>query len=428
MSHQLALKGGSPLRTKPFSKWPVSDGSDTDRLTAVLRSGLWSFDGPVEKEFSRKFADYCGAREALCVANGSVSLEIALRAFGIGPGDEVIVPALTWVATAGAVVQVGATPVFADVREQDWCIDPAAVRERLTARTRAIIPVHLYAAMADMDELRALATRHGVHLIEDCAHAHGFQWRGRGAGTLGDIGSYSFQQSKVMTAGEGGALLSNDERIADRLYALKNCGRKRTPGSPFGFGTNHRLTEFQAAVLLGQLERLNGQLAHKEGRAESFAQLIAHVPGLRVLPPQPAVTRRGMYGLPLRYQPAAFAGAPVDLVVDALKAEGIPVQRTYDVVYRSPLWTSGQRQLKFNGAKPAERLGLSADCPVAERIAREGLVILHHVFLGSDADVADLAEGFRKVQAHAGELRLDGVKRTLRHTGAELLRELLPLR
>ncbi|MBA4138157.1 MAG: DegT/DnrJ/EryC1/StrS family aminotransferase [Opitutus sp.] len=420
MPSLLALRGGAPLRTKPNPPWPISDANDSERLTAVLRSGAWSFDGPWEKEFSRQFAEYCGAAEVLCVANGSVSLELALRALRIGPGDEVIVPALTWVATAGAVVEVGATPVFADVRAQDWCIDPESVRARITPRTRAIIAVHLYARMADLDALGTLAARHGLHLIEDCAHAHGFQWRGRGAGTLGVIGSYSFQQSKVMTAGEGGALICGDPLIADRLYALKNCGRKRRTESCFGFGFNHRLTEFQAAVLIGQLARLEAQRQHKEHLADQFSALIATIPGVQTLPPQPQVTRRTMYGFPLRYEGSEFARAPVDLLVEALRAEGVPVQRTYDVVYQSPLWTARSRQGSHGGSSPES----GQRCPVAEEIARSGLVLLHFNFLGEAADVSELAAALAKVQQHAGDLRMEGLKRTLRHAGAGLLREL----
>ncbi|MDE3084053.1 MAG: DegT/DnrJ/EryC1/StrS family aminotransferase [Verrucomicrobiota bacterium] len=420
----LAFKGGTPLRIKPFTRWPIQGSEEARRLIEVLGSGKWGFDGPQEKEFAQKFAAYCGARDALCVANGSVSLEIALRALGIGPGDEVIVPALTWVATAWAVVQVGATPVFADVREQDWCLDPASFREKITPRTRAVIPVHLYSQMAEMDEILAIAGKHSIEVIEDCAHAHGFQWKGKGAGTLGAVGSYSFQQSKVMTAGEGGALVTNRPELAGHIYSLKNCGRKRTPNSPYGFGGNYRMTDFQAAVLIAQLERLDEQLATKSANERIFRSQVQQISGLEVLAQKSAVTRQGMYGLALRFDPGLFANVPVDLLVDALHAEGIPVQRTYDVVYRSPLWTPGARTVKLGpGENPMVRLGLNGRCPVAERIAAEGLVVLHHVFLGSADDMADLAAGFAKVQANAGELRFDVLQKKMRRTGRSLLRK-----
>lgn len=424
MNNHLALKGGAPLRTKPFSRWPVFDESESSLLLEVLNSGKWSFDGPKEQEFAKRFAAFTGAKEALCVANGSVSLEIALRALGVGPGDEVIVPALTWIATAWAVVQVGATPVFADVSEADWCIGPKSIRERITPRTRAIIPVHLYDQMADMDQILEIAREHSLEVIEDCAHAHGAQWEGRSAGTLGAIGSYSFQQSKVMTSGEGGVLLTNRPDLAEKIYSLKNCGRKMRSESPYWVGTNHRMTEFQCAVLLAQLGRLEAQMAVKTSNAEAFRGYLSSVPGMSASARKTKITRAGMYGISLRYDPAKFGGAPVDLIISALVAEGIPVQRTYDLVYQSPLWASGPRAWKFGpGVSTEQRLGMNASCPVAERITREGIVILHHVFLGPRTDVADLAAGFEKVQEHASELRMDIFQKKARSAARTILRK-----
>lgn len=411
------------MRTKPFARWPQADARDEIRLLSVLRGDRWSFDGALEREFAARFASYTGAQACLCVANGTLALEMALRALKIGPGDEVIVPALTWIATAGAVVNVGARPVFADVSEADWCIDPNSVRERITARTRAIIAVHLYGQMAEMDLLRALAQRHSLALIEDCAHAHGMQWRGEGAGTLGEAGCYSFQENKPMTSGEGGAVVTQRAEVADRIYALKNCGRKRTPQSEFGFGGNARLTEFQAAVLLGQLDRLDAQLAHKNENVARLRKALQWIPGVTALDAKPQVTRQGMYGFGLRLGRAQFAGAPLELIFEAIRAEGLPIRRTYDVVYRSPLWTAGQHHAFLGLRNDARKyLGLDSDCPVAERIAREGIVIPHHVFLGPATDIADLAAGIAKVQAHAGEFRLAGVQKKIRQHGRELLR------
>jgi len=248
---KLAIRGGAPHRTKPFPVWPVHGEMERQGLLEVLESGVWSGLGPKERAFSEEFSRYSGARHALCVANGSISLELALRALRVGPGDEVIVPALTWLATAWAVLQVGARPVFADVRASDWCLDPLSVKEKLSPRTKAIIPVHLYNQMAPMTELLAIAREHSLGVIEDCAHAHGMQLEGRGAGTLGHIGSFSFQSSKSMTAGEGAVLTTNDGHLAEELAGLRNCGRPLTPESGATFGSNYRITEFQAAVLLG---------------------------------------------------------------------------------------------------------------------------------------------------------------------------------
>ncbi len=422
MSYHLALKGGAPVRRQPFTSWPVFGERERQLVLEVLESGRWSFGGPREEEFARRFAEFCGATEAFCVANGSVSLEIALRALGVGPGDEVIVPAFTWVATAWAVVQVGATPVFADVREQDWCLDPASVRERLTPRARAIIPVHLYSQVAEMDEILEIARSASLWVVEDCAHAHGSRWGDRGVGTLGHIGSFSFQQSKGITSGEGGALVTNDGTLAQRIYGLKNCGRPRREGDPFGFGGNYRITEFQAAILLAQLERLGDQLARKAEGVRVFRERIAAVPGIFPLAPKDRVTRQGMYALALRYDRRAFEGIPREVLIAALRAEGIPAQAPYSAVYRSPLWVSGREFVRGDGDLE-ERLGLCARCPVAERVSeREGLTIPHEVFLGSQADLEDLVAGFEKVQRYASELRLQALRQKARQKARAFLR------
>lgn len=425
MTNKLALKGGSPVRTRPFSPWPKPEEDERKLLLEAYDSGHWGFNGPKEQDFAHRFAEFNGAKFGLCVANGTVSLEIALRALRIGPGDEVIVPALTWLATAWAVVQVGAKPVFADVRPEDWCLDPAAVRKAITRRTKAIIPVHLYNQMAEMDELAAIAQERSLSIIEDCAHAHGSQWAGRGAGTIGKMGSYSFQQSKSMTAGEGGILLTSDPELAAAIHSLKHCGRKWKPESEFGFGGNYRITEFQAAILLAQLTRLEQQLAVKARNVALFEQNLSRLPGVRVSPRKPKLTRPGMYGLSLTVDPEAFGNLPQELLISALVAEGIPAQRPYDVVYRSPLWTSGTRTLRPpEGTRVEEVLALASECPVAEEISLEtGVVLLHHLFLGTEQDMTDLAEGFRKVQENAGELRREALEKKLRTTARSLLRK-----
>ncbi|MSU58577.1 MAG: DegT/DnrJ/EryC1/StrS family aminotransferase [Pedosphaera sp.] len=408
MANQLAVKGGTPVRTKPFISWPIIGDEERKLLLEVYDSGVWAFGGPREAEFAKKFAEFCGAKEALCVTNGSISLELALRALGVGPGDEVIVPGLTWLATAWAAVQVGATPVFADIREVDWCIDPEDVRRKISPRTKAIIPVHLYNQCAEMDELVEIAKKHSLAIVEDCAHAHGSQWNGRGIGTIGNIGSFSFQQSKAMTAGEGGVLTTNDEALAQKIYGLKNCGRPWRDGK-CGFGGNYRITELQAALLLPQLARFESQLKTKTESIARFREKMAKVPGVKLTPPKSKVTRQGLYGVSLNYDPDAFAGMTQDILVSALKAEGIPTQVPYSPVYLSPLWTPGRDLIRCEpGVKPEDRLGLKSKCPVTERVAQEtGIVILHHIFLGPATDADEIAAAFEKVQANAGELRMD---------------------
>lgn len=412
MTKQLALKGGKAVRTKLFSPWPIHDEREKQELLEVLESGAWAFNGPKEALFSSQFASYCQVPYAFCVSNGTVSLEIALRALGIGPGDEVIVPSLTWMATALAVVNVGARPIFADVRKEDWCIDPKEIRRLITPRTKAIIPVHLYSQMAEMDDILALAKQANLKVIEDCAHAHGAQWKGKSAGSLGDIGSFSFQLSKAMTAGEGGILTTKDAHLAEKIFPLKNCGRAWKSDTPPGFGGNFRLTEFQAAVLIAQLERLPSQILKKRANAEKIAKAFGPVTGLSVLPWKNEVTQHGLYGLGIRIQPEVLGSINRDLFLKALQAEGIPVRQPYEVVYRASNWKPGKTFWKWpKGVNVDELLGLHVKTPVAEDISlSSGFILDHYALLGSKEDMDDIIVAFQKVLSHLDDLRFDAFK------------------
>jgi L-glutamine:2-deoxy-scyllo-inosose/3-amino-2,3-dideoxy-scyllo-inosose aminotransferase len=402
----LALNGGSPVRSAPYP-WPIHGAEEKRLLLQVLDSGRWSFDGPMEAALARTLSDYLNVPYALLVSSGTVALELAIEALGIHSGDEVILPALTWTAPALAIVNAGAVPVFVDVSPDDWCIDPVAVEAAVTPRTRAILVVHTYSHMADMDRLLALGDSHGIAIVEDCAHAHGSRWKGRPAGTMGAIGCFSFQQSKTLTAGEGGLVVTASPALADRLYGLKNCGRKRTEDSPFGFGGNHRITEFQSAVLLAQLGRLDAQIEAKSCNIALFEQAVKEIPGLHPLPVRHEVTSRNLFGLSLRVDLAAFGGRSTRLLAVALAAEGVPVFVPHDVVYRSPMWLAGLREPRFAG-DGRRSLGLDSNCPQAEAISDHGgLVIAHEAFLGSEADVQDLLNALRKVSRLAHSIPVD---------------------
>jgi L-glutamine:2-deoxy-scyllo-inosose/3-amino-2,3-dideoxy-scyllo-inosose aminotransferase len=413
MSHdKLAIRGGTPVRTTPFTAWPIYGEEEKRALIDTLESGIWSHVGPRDLQFSKDFAAFQGARHGISVANGSVSLELALRALKIGPGDEVIVPALTWLATGWAPLQTGAKPIFADVKESDWCLDPKSVEALITPRTKAIIPVHLYNQMAPMDELMTLAARHSLAVIEDCAHAHGFEWNGQGAGTIGDIGSFSFQGSKTLTAGEGSLLLTNDDRLAELLSGLRNCGRPMTPDSAPTFGSNYRITEFQAAILQAQFARLPDQLAHKAKNLRYFRQQMESIKGIRMTPQNPNITKQGFYAASMDYNAEEFGGVPRDVFVQAMEAEGIPITVPYDTVYKAYLWKGGVDLIPHaKHEDPAEMLGIHSHCPVSEKISgKTGIKLLHNIFLGDESDVDSIVEAFAKVSANAGQLRMQAMK------------------
>ena len=260
--NRAAILGGQPLIAAPFPRWPVWDDREREALSATLESGgWWDGDGERAARFASDFAAYQGARHGLAMTNGTHTLETALAACDVGEGDEVIVPGMTFVASAGAVLAVNATPVLVDVDPETLCLDAAAAEAAITERTRAIMVVHVAGAAADLDALTALCARRGLHLIEDCAHAHGTFWRGRGVGSWGSFGSFSMQSSKLMTAGEGGVLTCNDDRLRDLARSYANCGR--VEGEWFyhhvRYGANLRMTEWQGAVLAAQLERFPEQ-------------------------------------------------------------------------------------------------------------------------------------------------------------------------
>jgi len=340
MPANLAIRGGARLRTRPFSPWPMASDSDKERLARVLESEIWGGEGPFAREFERKFAARHNAADGVALTNGTVSLLLCLRAIGIKPGDEVIVPALTWIGTATSVVDANAVPVMVDVDPRTYCIDTNAVRAAITPRTVAIIPVHLYSCMADMDALRAIAEIHSLAIIEDCAHAHGAGFRGKGAGSLGTFGSFSFQTSKPMSAGEGGIVIGQDKALLDKVYSQRNCGRYGPDrGTPI-FAGNHRMTEWQAAVLLGQLEHLDRRAQHRERAIRRLREKLSTLSGISILADQPHVTQRPMYRLAFHYDQRQTS-IPLWAFIEAVRAEGIPIEPTYRPVYANPLWHEG---------------------------------------------------------------------------------------
>jgi dTDP-4-amino-4,6-dideoxygalactose transaminase len=409
---ELAIAGGTPVRTKGFAAWPQFDDRERQAINAVLESRNWGgypFPNQQAELFARRFAAHQGARHALCAANGTVTLEIALKALGISAGDEVIVPAYTFEATAAPVLRLGAVPVFVDVLADTYCIDTDAAEAAITSRTRAVIPVHLAMNMADMDAVSELAARHGLKVIEDCAHAHGARWRNQGAGAIGDAGSFSMQTSKLMTAGEGGVVTTNDDEIFELCQSYVNCGRA-SQTDYFDhriLGFNYRMTEFQAAILLAQLERLDEQTEGRMMRAARLAEGLSSIAGIELLRRDERLTMQAIYQFVFKYDARAFGGAARDRFVAALEAEGIPADGLfYEPVYRSALFQVDPRDFPALAGRAREDLPWArTQCPVAERAAYEESVWLpHQLLLGSEPDVDQIVEAVSKIQSHVDEL------------------------
>lgn len=399
----LALLGGAPVRMHQFPSWPQFGRPEEQLLLTALRSGQWGRTvGHLNEEFERRFAAYQQGAYAVTCVNGTVALELALRAAGVGPGDEVILPSYTFIATASATLHLGAVPVFADIHQDTYTLDPESVAAAISARTRAIIPVHLAGSSADMDALTALAGSHGLAMIEDAAQAHGAEWGGRRVGAIGDLGTFSFQSTKALTAGEGGAVVTNNPRHAETIWSLQNVGR--VPGGEWyehhRLGWNLRMTEFQAAILLAQLDRLDAQIALRAEHAVHLDRLLGEVDGIEPLAYPARVTRHTRYLYVFRYRAAAFGGLPKSRFIQALVAEGIPTMPGYPPLHTMPAITQA---LEARGI-PVPAGGHRA-LPVTERAwADEGVWLPQNVLLGSRDDVIDIQHAIVKVARHHKEL------------------------
>lgn len=407
----LAILGGEKSRRKPFSPWPLYSESDKKRLLEVLESRNWGgfpFPNRFAAEFAQKFADYHGAKYGCTLVNGTVALTVALRSAGIRFGAEVIVPAYTWDGTATAVLDAGCVPVFADIDPDTYCLDVADVRRKITARTKAVMPVHLAMRFTDMDALLDLAREKDLVVIEDCAHVHGGFYKGRGAGSMGDVGSFSMQTSKLMTSGEGGIVITSRLDCYEMIQSLVNCGRASTTDQ-FGkrpTGCNYRLSEFQAAVLIGQLETLPELTERRIRNSRRLSEALAHIPGVRPLPPQSALTTEAIYCYVFQYRPD---GSPVkrDMFAAALEAEGVPADgRFYEPVHRSDLFHASADdfpQLTLGREEPVDYSKTS--CPVAEHAAyNESIWLPQFVLLGDESDVDEVAAAIGKVARNLADL------------------------
>ncbi|MBI2438717.1 MAG: DegT/DnrJ/EryC1/StrS family aminotransferase [Lentisphaerae bacterium] len=423
----LAINQGRPVRTAPFASWPVFDAAEEAALLKVLRSGKWwrfAFGQGVELAepeqgeqsevvlFQKEFADYHECRYGVAAANGTGTLEIGIRALDFAIGDEIIIPAYTYIACAACVLQNNLVPIFVDVEADTYNLDPARIEQAITPRTRAIMVVHFGGQVADMDRILAIAAKHRLAVIEDAAHAHGCAWKGKKAGSFGLFSSFSFQASKNMTSGEGGILCANDQALATECDSLLWAGRR--VGRPWyefhRLGWNYRMTEFQAAILRCQLQRLDRQIDCRARNAEYLSEQLARIEGVSPLVPDPRATRHGYHVYMFRYDEER-TGLKRERFLKALVAEGIPAVSGYTFpLYKNPMFL----EKKFiNGSFPLgsayhadlDYREFAALCPVAERAAgSEAVWLPQNVLLGSRKDIADIVEAIQKVLTHKNEI------------------------
>jgi perosamine synthetase len=405
-----AILGGRPIRTAPFPSWPVIADNEERAWMRVLRNGKWNrLDGNFARQFEETWAATLGAKHCLATANGTSALFISLNALGIGPGDEVIVPPYTFVATVNTVLLQHALPVFVDTDPETSQIDARKIEAAITARTRCILPVHLGGSPVDLDAILEIGRKHGLPVLEDACQAHLAEWRSRKVSTLGALGCFSFQASKNLNSGEGGAILTNDTDLYQTCQSFHNNGRGDT-GSGFGYvrnGANLRMTEFQAVLLLEQLKRVEEQSRTREQNAAYLTKQLAEIPGIVPARMYAGATRNAYHLYMFRYDKARFANLPRARFLAALHAEGIPCSGGYTPLNKEPFLKHTFDSRAYRAIYPAQQLVEWTErnhCPANDKLCEEAVWFTQTMLLGPRDDMDQIAEAVRKIQRQAEAL------------------------
>jgi len=403
-----ALLGGEPIRSKRpgYFSWPIGCQPEKEALRRVLHSGVWGTLGKECSDFAARYAEFCQAKHALPVINGTTAIELILRGLGIGYGDEVIVPPYTFTASVHAIVLTGAKPVFADVDLDTFCLSATAVEKAITPRTQAILAVHVGGRPCDFDALGAVADKHGIPLIEDAAHAHGSEWKNRRIGSLGRAAAFSFQQSKNLSGGEGGAITTNDGELYRRLWSIHHNGRPQDSADMTSvcLGTNARLAEWQCAILLEQMKKLGACSKARTRAAARLDDALGKMPFISVLGKDERITQNSYHLYCFRYHAEALGNLPRSVFVRAVQAENVAA---ISEGYCQPIYEMGilysddfKRMTGCTFENPKRRL------PNNETLAyREGCWIYHSSLLGTDDDTDKIIQAFEKVADNAEELK-----------------------
>ena len=407
---KLALLGGSPVRSRPFPSWPEIRENDEKTWLEVLRKKRWNrLNGSYARQFEEAWAKHLGAQYCLATANGTSALLTSLNALGIGPGDEVLVPPYTFVATINVVLMQHALPVFVDTDPETFQMDARKIEAAITKNTTCIIPVHIGGSAADMDTILAVAKKHNLPVVEDACQAHLGEWRHKKLSTLGDLGCFSFQASKNLNSGEGGAILSNNQELIDRCWVFHNNGRSR-PQSSFSYATNGcnlRMTEFQAALLLEQLTRLEDQSRTREQNAAYLTQLLREIPGITPARKYEGCSRNAYHLYMFRYGKAHFANAPRSRFLEAMRAEGIPCSGGYSPLNKEPFLKDTLHSRAYKAIYSPQRIAEYEErnhCPANDKLCEEGVWLTQTMLLGTRQDMDHIAEAARKIQAQAALL------------------------
>ena len=404
--------GGAPVRTKPFAPWPVITLEDEKSWMDVFHARHWCrIGGTYVSEFEKQYAELTGAKDCIAVANGTSALFTSLNALEIGPGDEVLVPPYTFVATINVVLLQHALPIFVDTDPETFQMDARKVEAAITDRTRCIIPVHLGGNAVDMDTLMAVAEKHNLPVIEDACQSHLAEWRNKKVGTMGKTGCFSFQVTKNLSSGEGGAVISNDIDFMDRCFSFHTNGRTRKRATGFAYqnnGTNVRMTEFQAAILLRQLTRIEEQSRTRETNAEYLTSMLKEIPGILPAKMYDGCTRNAYHLYMFRYDAGQFAGLSRERFMDALRKEGISCTKGYSTLNEEPFLQNALNGRAYKAVYSEERIKRYFEgnhCPENDRLCNETAVwFTQNQLLGERIEMEQIAEAIGKIQAYAGDI------------------------
>jgi dTDP-4-amino-4,6-dideoxygalactose transaminase len=414
---KLAINGGEKTITRSLGKrWPIWGELEEKALLEVLNSGRWWGGGEGSKvwEFEDTFSEYHNAKYGVATSSGTQALLNALKGANVEPGDEVLTPALTFFASATCILFLDAIPIFVDVDPASYNMDPKAMESAITDKTKAIIVVHNGGYPADMDAIMQIANKHNIPVIEDCAHAHGSEWRGTRVGAIGHLGAFSLMAGKSLAGGEGGIVLTNHEKLRENMYAYMDMGRwtERTDKSVrLGVASNFRMPEWTAAVLLAQMTRFDDQVQTRERNFSYLAEGLKQIDGIEPLERDPRVTRWSIYYWNFKYNQEKFDDIPRDKFLQAINAEGVPVGLGAHgaPVYRNPLFQAikdgNTLPIKYpTYDKPLDYTKVF--CPEAERIFKnESMSIAHPYFLGDREDMDLILEAMKKVRSNVNELK-----------------------
>jgi perosamine synthetase len=407
-----AMLGGSKVHPEPFPSWPIFDQTEERALLETLRSRRWyRGNGKSVARFEDEYAKLTGAKTCLATANGTAALFTSLNAMGVEPGDEVIVPPYTFIATVNVVLRQHALPVFVDTDAETFQLDARKLEAAITPRTRAIVPVHLGGSVCDLDAILEIAKRRNVPVLEDACQAHLAEWRGKKVGTLGQAGCFSFQASKNLNSGEGGAILTDDEDLRERCFAFHNNGSGfRSIGSNFTYasqGCNLRMPEFQAALLTAQMARIEAHAKTRTENATYLTSMLKEVPGIAPAKMYAGCTRNAYHLYMFRYDQAQFAGLPRATFLKAMAAEGVPCSGGYSPLNKQPFLANALHSRGYGRIYSAREIAAWEErnrCPANDRLCDEAVWLTQTMLLAPRKSMERIAEAVKKIRQHAGDL------------------------